>query len=212
MKVCLFVAVALLTLAGSEAARGVTIPINLGPPGTLATDTTISFSDLNSTVLLGQNLSVDFVFTSSEFVRLFTVTTDFSVFMTLQTSSSIPLGVVLHGTGYLTDSLGHALEPSETLGSASSSNSLSVGLFPTVGRPLDFYDVHFDLTFPTNPAFHVTGGQFRLLSNTGPFGIGPGLTADIVPDTGSTGILLGLGFFGIILVTHCLDRTARRQY
>jgi hypothetical protein len=24
--------------------------------------------------------------------------------------------------------------------------------------------------------------------------------------------LLGLGFFGIILVTHCLDRTARRQY
>jgi len=212
MKVSLSVAVALLTLAGSEAARGVTIPINLGPPGTLATDTTISFSDLNSTVLLGQNLSVDFVFTSSEFVRLFTVTTDFSVSMTLQTSSSSFVGF-LHGTGYLTDSLGKSLEAPETLVSASSSNgSMSVALFPTVGRPLDFYDVHFDLTFPTNPAFHVTGGQFRLLSNTGPFGIGPGLTADIVPDTGSTGILLGLGFFGIILVTHCLDRTARRQY
>jgi hypothetical protein len=129
MKVCLFVAVALLTLASSEAARGVTIPINLGPPGTLATDRTISFSDLNGTGLVGQNLSLDFVFTSSEFVRLFTVTTDFSVLMTLQTSSSIPLGVFLHGTGYLTDSLGHALEPSETLGSASSSNgSMSVAL------------------------------------------------------------------------------------
>ena len=88
---------------------------------------------------------------------------------------------------------------------------MSVGLLPTVGRPLDFYDVHFELTFPTNPAV-VTGGQFRLLSNTGPLGIGPRLPADIVPDTGSTGILLGLGFFGIILVTHCLDRTARRQY
>ena len=206
MKVCLFVAVALLTLASSEAVRGITIPINLGPPGTLATDTTISFSDLNGTGLVGQNLSVDFVFTGSEFVRLFTVTTDFSVLMTLQTSSSIPLGVFLHGTGYLT-----ALEPSETLGSASSSNSLSVGLSPTVGRPLDFYDVHFDLTFPTNPAV-VTAGQFRLLSNTGPFGIGPGLPADIVPDTGSTAILLGLGFFGIILVTHCLDRNVRRHY
>ena len=191
MKVCLFVAVALLTLASSEAVRGITIPINLGPPGTLATDTTISFSDLNGTGLVGQNLSVDFVFTSSEFV---------------QTSSSIPLGVFLHGTGYLT-----ALEPSETLGSASSSNSLSVGLSPTVGRPLDFYDVHFDLTFPTNPGV-VTEGQFRLLSNTGPFGIGPGLPADIVPDTGSTAILLGLGFFGIILVTHCLDRNVRRHY
>jgi hypothetical protein len=99
MKVCPFVAVALLTLAGSEAARGVTIPINLGPPGTLATDTTISFSDLNGTGLVGQNLSVDFVFTSSEFVRLFTVTTDFSVFMTLQTSSSSFVGF-LSGTGF----------------------------------------------------------------------------------------------------------------
>ena len=207
MKVCLFVAVALLTLASSEAVRGITIPINLGPPGTLATDTTISFSDLNGTGLVGQNLSVDFVFTSSEFVRLFTVTTDFSVLMTLQTSSSIPLGVFLHGTGYLT-----ALEPSETLASASSSNgSMSVALLPTVGRPLDFYGVHLDLTFPTNPAV-VTEGQFRLLSNTGPFGSGPGLPADIVPDTGSTAILLGLGFFGIILVTHCLDRNVRRHY
>jgi len=210
MKVCLFVAVALLTLAGSEAARGVTIPINLGPPGTLATDTTISFSDLNGTGLVGQNLSVDFVFTSSEFVRLFTVTTDFSVFMTLQTSSSSFVGF-LSGTGYLKDSLGNALELPETLGASSLNGSMSVGLLPTVGRPLDFYDVHFELTFPTNPAV-VTGGQFRLLSNTGPLGIGPRLPADIVPDTGSTGILLGLGFFGIILVTHCLDRTARRQY
>src|SRR5256885_16465205 len=135
MKVCLFVAVALLTLASSEAVRGITIPINLGPPGTLATDTTISFSDLNGTGLVGQNLSVDFVFTSSEFVRLFTATTDFSVSMTLQTSSSSFVGF-LHGTGYLIDSLGNALEAPETLASASSSNgSMSVALLPTVGRP-----------------------------------------------------------------------------
>jgi hypothetical protein len=210
MKVSLFVAVALLTLAGSEAARGVTIPINLGPPGTLATDTTISFSDLNGTGLLGQNLSVDFVFTSSEFVRLFTVTTDFSVSMTLQTSSSSFVGF-LSGTGYLTGSLGNALEPPETLGSSSSNGSMSVGLSPTVGRPIDFYGVHLDLTFPTNPAL-VTGGQFRLLSNTGPFGIGPGLPADIVPDSGTTALLLGLAFVGIILITHCLDLNARRHY
>ena len=212
MKVCLFVAVALLTLASSEAARGVTIPINLGPPGTLATDTTISFSDLNGTGLVGQNLSVDFVFTSSEFVRLFTVTTDFSVLMTLQSSSSSLVGF-LSGTGYLTNSLGNPLEAPETLGSASSSTgSMSVALIPTVGRPIDFYGVHLNLTLPINSTFHVTEGEFRLLSNTGPFGIGPGLPANIVPDTGSTAILLGLGFFGIILVTHCLDRNVRRHY
>jgi len=167
MKVCPFAAVALLTWAGSEAARGVTIPINLGAPGTLATDTTISFSDLNGTGLVGQNLSVDFVFTSSEFVRLFTVTTDFSVFMTLQTNGS-NLGkdmVFLSGTGYLTDIHGNSLEPAETLGGSSSSSAMTVGLFPTVGRPIDFYGVHLDLTFPTNPAV-VTGGQFELVSNT----------------------------------------------
>src|SRR4029077_2210613 len=114
MKVCLFVAVALLTLAGSEAARGVTIPINLnlGPPGTLATDTTISFSNLNGTGLDGLKLSVDFVFTP-EFVRLFTVTTDFSVFMTLQTSASVGS---FSGPVYLTYSLAQPLEPVETLG------------------------------------------------------------------------------------------------
>jgi hypothetical protein len=207
MKVCLFVAVALLTLASSEAARGVTIPINLGSPGTLATDTTISFSNLNGTGLDGLTLSVDFVFTP-EFVRLFTMTTDFSVFMTLQTSGSVGS---FSGTGYLTDSLGQPLEPVETLGGASSSTALAVGLLPTVGRPFTFYGVHLDLTFLTNSAV-VTGGQFELLSNTGPFGIGPGLPADIVPDTGSTAILLGLGFFGIILVTHCLDRNVRRHY
>ena len=209
MKVCLIVAVALLTLASSEAVRGITI--NLGPPGTLATDTTISFSNLNGTGLLGQTLSVDFVFTSSEFVRLFTVTTDFSVSMTLQTSSSSFVGF-LHGTGYLTDSLDNALELPQTLGRASGSDgSMTVELFPQVNRPIDFYGVHYDLTFPTNPAV-VTGGQFRLLSDTGPFGIGPGLPPDIVPDTGSTAILLGLGFVGIILFTHCLDRNTRRHY
>src|SRR6266446_6249224 len=130
MKVCPFVAVALLTLASSEAARGVTIPINLGPPGTLSTDTTISFNDLNGTGLLGQNLSVDFVFTSSEFVRLFSVTTDFSVLVTLQTSSSSFVGF-LSGTGDLTDSLSNALEPPQTLGRAAGDDgSMTVKLFP----------------------------------------------------------------------------------
>jgi hypothetical protein len=211
MKTSLFAAIALVILISSGAVQGVAIPINLGPPGALATDTTISFNDLNGTGLVGQNLSVDFVFTNSEFVRLFTVTTDFSALVTLQTSSSSSVGF-LSGTGYLTDSLGNALESPETLGSASSSaGSMTVGLFPTVGRPFDFYGVHLDLTFPTNPAL-VTGGQFRLLSNTGPFGIGPGVPADIVPDTGSTAILLGLGFVGIILFTRRLDLNTRRHY
>jgi hypothetical protein len=211
MRTYLFAAIALTILASSQAVQGIAIQINVGAPGTLSSDTIIPFSDLNGTALLDQSLSADFRFANSQFVRLFTVTTAFSVQMTLQTSSSSFVGF-LHGTGFLTDSLGNALEPPQTLGSASSDDgSMMVGLFSQVNRPIDFYCVHYDLTFPTNPAV-VTGGQFRLFSDSGPFGIGPGVPTDIVPDTGGTAILLGLGFVGIILFTHCLDRNTRRHY
>jgi hypothetical protein len=212
MKISLFAAIALVLLTGSRPAQAVTIGIDLGPPGTFSLDTTVPFNNLNGTALLGQSLSVNFVFANSQFVRLFTVTTSFSVVIALQTNGSGLVGF-LTGTGYLTDSVGNALEPPETLGSASSDDGrMFAGLFPEVSRPIDFYGVHFDLTFPTNPTVAVTGGQFRLLSDSGPFGIGPGLPKDVVPDSGSTAILLGLGFGGIILFTHSLGRNPRRHF
>jgi hypothetical protein len=211
MRTYLFAAIALTILASSQAVQGIAIQINVGAPGTFSSDTIIPFGDLNGTALTDQSLSADFRFANSEFVRLFTVTTAFSVQITLQTSSSDFVGF-LHGTGFLTDSLGNPLEPPQTLGSASGDDgSMTVSLLPQVNRPIDFYGVHYDLKFPTNPAV-VTGGQFRLLSDTGPFGIGPGVPTDIVPDTGGTAILLGLGFVGIILFTNCLDRNTRRHY
>ena len=212
MKTSLFAAIAVVILAGSRAVQAVPIQIDLGPPGTYSFDTAVLFNQLNGTTLHGQSLLLDFVFTNSQFVRLFTVTTSFSVFVTLQTNGSSFVGF-LTGTGYLTDSLGNGLEPPENLGSASSDDGRMVaGLFPQVNRPIDFYGVHFDLTFPTNPTVTVTGGQFRLFSDSGPFGIGPGLPKDIVPDSGSTAILLALAFVGIILFTQSLDRNTRRHY
>jgi hypothetical protein len=211
MRTYLFAVIALATLASSQAVQGVAIQIDVGTPRTRSSDTRVPFSDLNGTALLDQSLSVDFRFANSEFVRLFTVTTAFSVPMILQTSSSSFVGF-LSGTGYLTDSLGNALEPPQTLGRSSGDDgSMTVDLLSQVNRPIDFYGVHYDLKFPTNPAV-VTGGEFRLLSDSGPFGIGPGLPTDIVPDTGSTAILLGLGFVGIILFTHCLNRITRHHY
>ncbi len=197
-------AIALMILASPHAVQGTAIQIDLGPPGTYATDITIPFSALNGTALAGQSLSVDFVFANSEFLRLFTATTSFSVLITLQTNGSGLVGF-LQGTGYLTDILGSALEPPEILGGASSDDGrMFAGLFPQVGRPIDIYGVHFDLTFPTSLSVAVTGGQFRLLSDDFVFGIGPGLPADIVPETGSTAILLGMSFLAIILFTHRL--------
>ena len=76
MKTSLCAAVALAILASSEAVQGVSIQIGLVAPGALSFDTKVPFDDLNRTALLGQSVSVDFMFTSSEFARLFTVTTD----------------------------------------------------------------------------------------------------------------------------------------
>jgi len=199
MKTSLYAAVALAIVASSEAVQGVSIQISLGAPGALSFDTKVPFNDLNGTALLGQSVSVDFMFTSSEFARLFTVTTDPLVLLTLQTKNSGSVGF-LQGTGQLIDNLSKALEPPETLGSATSSaGTMIVGLSPQVKRPIDFYGVHYDLTFPNNPGVAVTEGEFRLFSDSGPFGIGPGVPADIVSDTGGTAILLGLGFFGMML-------------
>ena len=210
MKISLLAAITLVVLADSHAVQGTPIQINLGAPGTYSTDMTIPFSGLNGTALAGQSLSVDFVFTNSEFLRLFTVTTSFSTLITLQTNGSGLVGF-LHGTGYLTDSLGNALELPEILGSASSDDGqMFAGLFPQVGRPIDIYGAHFDLTLPTNLKLGVTEGQLRLLSDGFAFGIGPGLPADIVPETGSTAILLGMSFLAIILFAHRLHRNKRR--
>jgi hypothetical protein len=215
---------AVLALAMSIASNALadTIPIALGAPGTLSFDTTIPFQELNGTFLQGQNISLDFVFSGSEFARLFTVTTTYEASITLQTGISDNVGLLL-GTGVLLDSSNPPIPigtPQE-LGSASRSDgSINAVLFPLLSgdlsRPLDHFGVRFDLTFPTFPDAQVTGGEFRLLVDlgAGPFGIGPGLPADIVsiPENGSSILFLSGGLAALILATigksraRCVDQ------
>jgi hypothetical protein len=170
-----------------------------------------SFADLNGTSLSGQTLSLDFLFSNSQFVRLVTTTDDsFSSLLTLQTNGSGDLGANMHGTGFLFDNNRNPLHSAQDLGSASSDDaSLSVGLFPffsgELNTPLDFFGVHFDLTLPnltpSNPSLIVTGGDFELIASgingDDVFGVGPGVPRDIVPDTGKTLLLLGIGLLGL---------------
>jgi hypothetical protein len=190
--------VVLLIVGGGGRLQAGAIPIDLGKTG-LSFDRAVSFNNLNGTSLLGQTLSLDFSFTKSEFARLFTVTMGFDATLTLQTSGG-PVGFI-DGTGYLFDAVGKAIHTPQILGSASSSSGdLIVGLLPPsdLPRPSDFFGVHFDLTFPVNPSVEVTGGQFRLATDSGPFGIGPGIPADIVPEIGGTLLLLGIGLAALI--------------
>jgi hypothetical protein len=193
-RALIFAAVAILALARGEKSQAVAIPINLGSSG-FSFDISFPFNDLNGTSLADQNLSVDFIFANPAFVRLFTVTTDFGAAVRLETNGS-DVGF-LTGTGYLINAQGNALHTAEKLGSASSSSTLFATLSPPAGlqKPVDFFGVHYDLKFPDNPGVEVTGGQLRLFTRGvgGPFGIGPGVPADLVPDIGGTLLLFGIG-------------------
>src|SRR5262249_50692184 len=122
-----------------------------------------------------------------------------------QTNGSGLLGF-LDGTGHLSDINGNPIPGFGITGSASTdSGELFIGLFPllkdkngtpntNLPRPLDFYDVHFDITFPNinNSSIFVTGGQFSLIdASRGGFVINP------VPDGGSTVSLLGCALLGL---------------
>jgi hypothetical protein len=195
-------------------AKAITIDLELGPPPHVTSEVTNSFAALNGTALQGQTLSLDFTFSNGEFVRLFTVTSNpFVALLKLQTNSS---GMVdfLSGTGFLVDQQGNPLQPPQQLGSASGDNGLlAAGLFPLLPgdlqRPLDFFGVHLELTFPVAPSISITGEEFLFMSDSnGPFGVGPGVPADIVPDTGSTLLLLSLAFLGPALAHVRLPRVS----
>jgi len=203
----------LILLAGS--ANAVLINADLGPPHTITSETSpSSFNALQGTHLGGQSISLDVSFLNNEFVRIFSVTSwTFDASIKLQTNGSGLLGF-LDGTGYLVDINGNAIPGYGITGSASGSDgSLILGFFPLLKdkdgthntdllRPFDFYGIHYDLILPNvnDPSIiFVTTGQFTLFSDPGgPFGIGPGLPADIVPDSGSTLFLLGTALLLIV--------------
>jgi len=187
------------------------IEINLGPPHNVTSHLSIPFHALNDTVVGGETMSFDLAIANSDFVRLFTATSSlFDVSIKLQTNGTTKHDF-LQGTGFLVDSQGMSIPGYGVTGSASGHDLLAIRLFPLLKdkngtpnndlpRPLDFFGIHFDLTFPDahNPAIQVTGGEFRLFSNSGAFGIGPGIPADIVPDAGSALLLLAISLTGLM--------------
>ena len=196
--------IAALSLGAIGSARATTIDLDLGTPPHVTFKVTNSFDAMNGTALQGQTLSLDFTFSHGEFVRLFTVTSSpFVALLKLQTNSP---GMVdfLSGTGFLVDQQGNPLQPPQQLGSAAGNNGLlAAGLFPLLpgdlSRPLDFFGIHFDLTLPVSPSLSITGEEFLFKSNgNAPFGVGPGVPSDNVPDGGRTAVLLSITLAGLI--------------
>jgi hypothetical protein len=205
-------AIAVLGVAAAARMYGDPIEIDLGPSHKITSQVSIPLDAFNDTVVGGQTMSIDLTISNSKFVRLFTITSpSFDVSITLQTNGTNS-HEFLHGTGYLVDSQGMAIPGFGVSGSASGDDLLGIRLFPLLKdkngtpnndllRPLDFFGIHFDLTFPNahNPSIQVIGGEFGLSSDPEKvFGVGPGLPRDIVSDSGSTLLLLIVGMIGLL--------------
>jgi len=205
---------AALTLGAIGSARATTIDLDLGTNPHVCSNVANSFDGLNGIGLHGQTLSLDFRFSHGEFVRLFTVTSNpFEALLKLQTNSPGMLDFLhVHGTGFLVDRHGNPLDQPQQLGIAAGSNgSLGAGLFPLLPgdlqRPLDFFGIHLDLKLPPAPSISITGEEFLFESDrNGPFGVGPGVPRDFVPDQGSTLLLLSIALLGPILARVWLPR------
>ena len=204
--------IAALSLGTVESARATTIDLDLGVSPHITSNVTNSFAALDGIALQGQTLSLDFRFSPGEFVRLFSITSNpFVGLLKLQTNSRGTLDF-LSGTGFLVDRHGHALEQPQQLGSASGDDGwLAAGLFPLLPgglhRPLDFFGIHFDLTLPVSSSISITGEEFLFTSDHDhPFGIGPGVPRDLVPDLGSTLLLLSLASLALIAAQFRLRR------
>jgi hypothetical protein len=202
--------VAAVSLGAIGSARATVIDLDLGTPPHITSKVTNSFDALNGIALQGQTLSLDFTFSHSEFVRLFTVTSpSFLALLKLQTSSFNKVGF-LSGTGFLVDQKGNPMQPPQQLGSASGNNGLlAAGLLPgDLSRPLDFFGLHLDLTLPTRPFVVITGEDFMFKSDgNSPFGVGPGVPSDIVPEGGSTALFLAITLASLISMRAWITST-----
>jgi hypothetical protein len=194
-----------------------TIAIDLGPPGRVTGEKIVSFNDLNDLQFNGQTLSLDLVFGSNGFVRLFKSTN--STFLLLPMLDVFGAGTINNptGSGYLFDQAGNPISSVTSFGGSVTTDPggeafrLSLGgFFPLLAGengsfPLDIYGAHLDITLPNGPAFDVTGGELGLFPNASQrwhnqFQIGD------IPDSGCT---LLLALIAVVLL-FSLDAAMRR--
>ena len=184
--------------------------IDLGPPA-LYTNTQlgpIAFADLNGTPVNGSTLSLNVLFSSGEFVRLFSDTTpSFDVSLRLRTDAGTFPGFVTNASAYLIAQDGSAIPGFSVVARADSNgDGTSLGFFSlladsngtpntSLSFPLYFYGVHLTFTLPSDPSVDIIGAEFRLFQSGrfSQFAVGPN-----VPDTGSTLLLFVLATSGLV--------------
>jgi hypothetical protein len=184
------------------------VPIDLGPTGMVKSSRTMDLAAPN-VQFQGQNIVMDFSFQNDNFIRLFTATHWFQMdaFLRINNAPLPPLNFT--GSGYLTDK-GGALGPPVTLQAfpvTEMNHQVGVDFLlrclMSNAVPADIFGIHLDLTLPDSPGFGFGDGPVGGITFDGNiFGIGPppGIPRDIVPDGGSTALLLAITLGGVILM------------
>ena len=212
-RLVFFAALVICATICVPAAKAIAIGVDLGSTGIINSSRTVDLLAPN-VQFEGQNIVFDFSFQNGEFIRLFTATKFFQMdaFFRINNAPLPPLNFA--GSGYLTDNLGGQLGPAVSLIALPVTdlvNEIGVDflLRPLTSNaiPSDVYGVHLDLTLPNSPPFGFGDGPpggVRFDGNV--FGIGPGVPRDIIPDTGSTLLLLSLGSLIPVLARMRLTR------
>ena len=182
------------------------IPIDLGSTEVIHGMHTVDLAAPN-VQFQGQTIAMDFTFQNGQFIRLFTATKSFQIDAFLRINNA-PLPLNFTGSGFLEDNQGGALGPTITLQAfpvtdLNSQTGVDLLLRPVASNavPGDAHGFHLDLTLPDSPGFGFgSGPPGGVMFKGNIFGIGPppGIPRDIVPDGGSTALLLAITLGGLI--------------
>jgi hypothetical protein len=172
-----------------------TVNLNMGAPGTIATDLSAPFSVLNGTPVDGRTINLTVQLPATAPLSLFSPSvSSYFLGIVLQTNSVGTPSGFMTGTGNLIDAMGAAISAVATTGGGSNilGQLFTALVFSGTGLA-DAYAYHwgasYSLTLPNDPGLQITGASFRVLSVGGPFTIGPHGPLP-VPENGGTLTLL----------------------
>jgi hypothetical protein len=217
------IAAAAASLFVAPFAFAIPIQVDLGPTGVVYGSRSLDLPAPN-VQFQGQNIVMDFSFQNGEFIRLFTATNWFQMDAFFRINNAPLPALNFAGSGYLTDNLGGQLGPAVILKAYPVTvgigvNEVEVGvdflLRPLTSNavPADISGIHLDLTLPDRPGFGFGDGPVGGITFAGDlFGIGPGLPRDIVPDAGSTLLLLAISLTGLMGAGIWEPRSAKGQF
>jgi len=200
----------------TQVAFATPLSVDLGSTGVVHGSRTVDLP-APSLQFQGQNITIDFSFQNSQFIRLFTATESSFQMDAFFRINNAPLpDLNFSGSGHLVGQ-GGALGPTISLQAFPVTDLLHQVGVDFLLRPLtsnavpdDICGIHLDLTLPDSPEFGFGGGPVGGVTFAGNvFGIGPGVPRDVIPDTGSTGFFLAIALAVIFSVRRAHVRSDR---